>query len=546
MPAQLKDDLDLLMGKLGEFGKYQCIQFLLHLLAALTAGVHMLSLVTVAAVPEHRCAIPDLADGTAMWNATEVHRWIPQTAQGVFDSCTIRNPLTNVTSLCDQWVFSDMYYKTSRAIEWEFVCAQRWKGAVSQSAYMFGVFFGAVTLGSLADSYGRKTIFYISAILQLFFGVSVAFVTNFYVFLVNSFFYGMFGSAGSYITAFVLSMELVGPTKRTICGITFQATFAVGIMLVAFWGYLISNYVTLQMVYGLHSLLLIGHWWLMDESPRWLWSRGKISQSVDIVAKAVKMNTGETIEKSYFISRGKAKSHQSKLETAGLRDMFRKPFMRKKTLNLSLNWFANSLAYYSLSLNVGVLEGNPFLILFVMGLIEIPGYLLTMYLLDKTGRRCSICSFMIIGATACLITAVLPSDWSFFATCVVFAGKFCIACSFAIIYNYSAEIFPTVLRNTGLGFGSMCARFSATLTPLITLLDSFDKRVPTVVFASVTLLSGFLTMFLPETLGQPMPQSLQDGETFGKGDTVFTTGCLPMFKKSKSDDEVEIKLNAQP
>jgi MFS family permease len=53
--------------------------------------------------------------------------------------------------------------------------------------------------------YGRKTIFYISAIMQLIFGVAVAFVTEYYAFLATSFIYGIFGSAGSYITGFVLS-----------------------------------------------------------------------------------------------------------------------------------------------------------------------------------------------------------------------------------------------------------------------------------------------------------------------------------------------------
>lgn len=56
-------------------------------------------------------------------------------------------------------------------------------------------------------------------------------------------------------------MELVGASKRTVCGITFQGFFAGGAMLVAFWGYLIRDRVWLQVVYGLHGLLLIGHWW---------------------------------------------------------------------------------------------------------------------------------------------------------------------------------------------------------------------------------------------------------------------------------------------
>jgi hypothetical protein len=59
----------------------------------------------------------------------------------------------------------------------------------------------------------------------------------------------------------VSAMEIVGPSKRTIVGVAFQAFFAAGVMLVAFWGFLIKDRFVLQIVYGLHSLLLIGHWW---------------------------------------------------------------------------------------------------------------------------------------------------------------------------------------------------------------------------------------------------------------------------------------------
>jgi hypothetical protein len=52
--------------------------------------------------------------------------------------------------------------------------------------------------------YGRKIILYISAVLQLILGVGVAFVSEYYTFLVIRFLYGIFGSAGAYITGFVL------------------------------------------------------------------------------------------------------------------------------------------------------------------------------------------------------------------------------------------------------------------------------------------------------------------------------------------------------
>lgn len=35
--------------------------------------------------------------------------------------------------------------------QWNYVCKYKWMEALAKSAYFFGVFFGAVTLGRLAD-----------------------------------------------------------------------------------------------------------------------------------------------------------------------------------------------------------------------------------------------------------------------------------------------------------------------------------------------------------------------------------------------------------
>lgn len=72
--------------------------------------------------------------------------------------------------------------------------------AIAQTLYMLGTFTGAITLGGLADKVGRKAIFCWSAILQLILGVGVAFIPSYIPFLIVRYLYGIFGSAGSYIT----------------------------------------------------------------------------------------------------------------------------------------------------------------------------------------------------------------------------------------------------------------------------------------------------------------------------------------------------------
>ncbi|XP_003706502.1 organic cation transporter protein [Megachile rotundata] len=532
--ASVDRNLEDLMSHLGEFGKYQCWQFSLHILGALTAGLHMLTLLTVAAVPSHECNVP----GPSYLNASEPNATLPQAV----DSCHYLDT-DNVIKKCDSWTYDTQYFQSSRGMEWNFVCSQRWMGAVAQSTYMFGVFIGAVTLGSLADKHGRKIIFYVSSVAQLVLGVSVALINNYYIFLIIRFLYGIFGSAGAYITGFVLTMELVGASKRTICGVMFQLAFAVGFMLVAVWGAVIKDRMWLQITYGLHSALLIGHWWLMDESPRWLWAQGRISEALAIIRKGLKMNGNNVeIDTEKLISEGKVRQTEQEERSYGAVDLLKTPNLRKKTLNVCLNWFANSIVYYGLSLNSGNLVGNPFLMLFLSALVELPAYILICLVMDRTGRRCLVSSFMLVGGVCCILASTIPTGTSISSTAIVtivLVGKACIAVSFAVIYNYTAELFPTVVRNTALGIGSMCARLSGALTPLIMLLDSFNPKVPAVLFGFVALVSGFLSMYLPETVNQAMPETIEDGENFGKNDTCFTT-CLGSRRKGSS---YEVTMN---
>lgn len=553
--ASVDTDLEELMSHLGEFGKYQFRQYCLHLLAALTAGVHMLTLLTVAAVPAHHCDITK-ANVTSvltkeLFNFT-VHNWnnssdVLEHLPRHLDSCHYLDR-ENVTRECDSWTYDTTYFQSSRGMEWNFVCSRRWMGAAAQSSYMFGVFVGAITLGSMADKYGRKIIFYVSAVAQLVLGVLVALMNNYYVFLAIRFLYGIFGSAGAYITGFVLTMELVGPSKRTMCGILFQLAFAIGFMLVAVWGAVIKDNMWLQIVYGMHSAVLLGHWWLMDESPRWLWAHGHAAEAIIIVQKGLKVNGSKVrIDAARLISRSKVQLENKEDKSYGALDLFKTPNLRKKSLNICLNWFANSIAYYGLALNMGNLVGNPFIMLFLSGILEIPAYILIIFSMDRTGRRCLISTFMMIGGMCCVCAAIITGATGDLATVatitIVLVGKGCIAGSFAVVYNYTAELFPTVVRNTALGIGSMCARLSGALTPMIFLLDSLNPRIPATLFGLIALVAGFLALYLPETLSQPMPESIEDGENFGKGDTCFTTCIGGSVKIAASDHDITNKIH---
>ncbi|KAJ3589708.1 hypothetical protein NHX12_010559 [Muraenolepis orangiensis] len=91
-------------------------------------------------------------------------------------------------------------------------------------------------------------------------------------------------------------------------------------------------------------------------------------------------------------------------------------------------------------------------------------------------------------------------------------GKGCLAASFNCCYLYSGELYPTVLRQSGLGLVSMMARLGAMVAPMVLLLGEYVHWLPGFVYGLVPVLSGVVAVFLPETLNVPLPDTIQDVE----------------------------------
>ena len=61
----------------------------------------------------------------------------------------------------------------------------------------------------------------------------------------------------------------------------------------------------------------------------------------------------------------------------------------------------------------------------------------------------------------------------------------------------------------------MCARIGGILSPYIMLLgDYVSLSLPFIIFGILSILAGLLALLLPETLNHPLPETLEEGETF--------------------------------
>ncbi len=58
-----------------------------------------------------------------------------------------------------------------------------------------------------------------------------------------------------------------------------------------------------------------------------------------------------------------------------------------------------------------------------------------------------------------------------------------------LCYVYSAEIYPTVIRNAGIGSSSFWARVGPMLAPYVADLKVVDPKLPLVVFGMAAMLA---------------------------------------------------------
>jgi hypothetical protein len=92
-----------------------------------------------------------------------------------------------------------------------------------------------------------------------------------------------------------------------------------------------------------------------------------------------------------------------------------------------------------------------------------------------------------------------------FALPLMLIGKMFIQGAFNILYIFTSELYPTVIRNSAVGFNSMVARLGAGASSYIAILaDTTLPIVPMVIFAAFSLVAGALVKILPETRDKPV------------------------------------------
>lgn len=563
------DEFDQVFDDTGHFGRYQWFLWTVISSVILLPGIHNNASVFLQRLPTQiQCADLNADNQTQVPSQfQEILKFNSQCGTNSSDYCQVRNLQSGLNQTCSNFTYYTDDFGTSARADFNLICEDQTLNTIATVLYFFGVLLGASLGGYLADNYGRKFATVLGIGIITLAGAVPYFVQNYTVYTVARFIVGV-GVNASYVPAFTLLLEFIGPRKVTIPGIWCHGFFAAGACLLAVFAYFFRTWQRLQLVSTLFGLpIAVIFWFLSEESPKYLISKNKYSAAARILTKVARINrsdksidiTAESLrginekgfrkaeeskETSKFLA-GDEKEREVSLSsnsshdlsaTYTIKDLFRSKSMGSVTLNLMLQWYCCSLMFYGLGLNAAALPLAPWFNVALLNFIEIPAYLY--YFLEyaipgSTKRRPVLAISLMISGVCCLVSTVFAeiskcdkgSDDQFSnpfivgGVVLVMIGKMSCCVAFGLIYLYTAECYPVMIRSTGVGIGSLSARFASMCTPLVLALYVVKSWLPGAVLGVSALLSGLVAFKLPETYGKSMPTTFSDAERLYKDRT---------------------------
>lgn len=353
------------------------------------------------------------------------------------------------------------------------------------SSVLIGYLFGALLAGILGDLIGRKTVMIWA--LGIYAAASlVAAISPSWGFLFASRVVAGFGTgAESAIIAPFLSEFVPGSYRGRYIG-SLAGFFSFGFVLAALLGYFIvpnvpAGWRVVQVISALPIVLVL--WWRrsVPESPRWLLEHDRPEEAEAVVKdfeNEIVSRTGTSLPPVEEVEVPPARSASASAPASApavsvfsnLLTLWRGRLFRVTASTWGV-WFAITFSYYgfftwipSLLVRQGYDVAQSFGFSIAIYLAQIPGYYSAAFIGEKLDRKWTIGAYLTGGA----ISALLMSTAGGPATIIGFGIllSFFMNGTYAAIYSYTPEVYPTAVRSTGMGAASAFGRVGGILAPI--------------------------------------------------------------------------------
>ncbi|XP_064424258.1 solute carrier family 22 member 4-like [Latimeria chalumnae] len=513
-------DFDEVTSFLGEWGPFQRTIFILLSVTVIPSGYSGVSMVFVADTPPHYCRLPGVnyrgsglnislaltrTDGE--FNASNCKRYRGNESKQELELCT------------DGWEYSTERYISTIVTEWDLVCENDWKVPFSTSLFYLGMMIGSMLSGQASDRYGRKITLFGTLALQTVCNLMMSVSSSWEMFSVFNFFWGV-TQVPSFMTAFILGNEILGKSSRLVFSTLGANTFhSVGYLILPLFAYFIRSWRMLLLALSLVRFFFLPFWWFIPKSPRWLLSQGRIKEAEIIIQTAAKKN-GITPPESIFCSEEAKECMQPKHKDENtysytFLDLVRTANVRNITIINAFVWLVTNLSFYGLNLNTSNLSGDPYTNCLISAATDGVATIGTQFILRRGMRRTASASALLLGGTVLLLIQVVPSDLNAIIITLVMVGKLGVGVAFSVAYIYTAELYPTVVRNMGFGINSMAARIGGIASSYFVYMGTYYKNLPSTVMGILTVIAGLSSLLLPETWGRPLPEQISETQPIG-------------------------------
>ncbi|NXY75785.1 S22A7 protein, partial [Glareola pratincola] len=521
---------DLLL-EIGGFGRFQILILFILCLPRINLPMHFLLHNFLAATPSHHCAIPHQEAFVNLTMEEVLLISIPREPDGTFRSCemfsqpqfqlllnsSLQPENDSIIQPCQHgWVYDHSQFTSTISTQWDLVCEQRGLNQATATFFFIGVTMGAVIFGYLSDRFGRKTMLLLSLVCSVVFGMLSAASISYSMLAITRTLTGV-ALSGVSLIVLPLGMEWVDIQHRTLTGILTSIFWSIGNMLLAMVAYLVREWHWLLVAVTGPCLLSIVCLWWVPESARWLIANGKVKQAHRHLLRCARMNGrkdfAEDVPLLIYAQRIVLQWEYKKPGGSySYISLFRTPVLRKISLCSGAVWFGVAFSYYGMSMNLTGFGLNMYLSQFVFGIIEIPAKVIMYALVNRVGRRQSQAWALILTGLCIGANVVIPKPFTSLRSVVAIMGKGFSEAAFTTVFLYTSELYPTVLRQNGMGYTSFVARLGGALAPLVFLLDEVWRSLPEVTYCGVAVCCGSVAFLLPETLNVHLPEGIEDIE----------------------------------
>ncbi|ESP01378.1 hypothetical protein LOTGIDRAFT_230671 [Lottia gigantea] len=477
-----------------------------------------------------RCALPGYDNDTYQIQ-DDYHSYLINQSIPSHSSCMLRNQsidqngnLTSREYKCQSWVYDKSLFTATLVTKFDLVCDNAVYQTNAVMVLFLGLFIGYTTLSTASDIFGRKPVMLVSNFVFVISNYLMIWSPNYISLMLIRFFIGL-SMSGQVLVLYIIALEFVGPDQRIYAGVGSFFTWIVSCFIYICAGYFLRDWQHLHIFVAIYSTPVLLNFFCVPESPRWLLTRGYNSKASKIILKSARINNIE-FDKELI----KDIEINDKVTQVKFWRMFTNYRLCIRTLIIYFTWFAASMTYYGIILNMGLLSGNMFINYVITTSLEVLAYVIVITTTDRIGRKMMSCIYLVIAAiclTSCIFTELYaPPGLKWITTVLALTGQFAVTSAFCILWFWTGELFPTELRNTGTGTSSAVARIGSVVAPYvgymkIVIPGVFGRISPFIVYSSLCISALTLsTIFVPETSHLTLPETIDDciqlGHGFGK------------------------------